>query len=154
MIQAPNSLEALATSDFEKKTYKLHKAMKFMEQHKFLEPKFSDAFNDLAMHIKQFNVSDVLIILAEISRRYSLKVHKLGCLQARRVIGKLKRLISEAETSQTKVGIESAKATDSREVAQAAKSIADPRAHEFKSPVEHQRAVERKHQKHRLPALL
>ena len=61
LIQMPNTLETIGSSDFEKKAYKLHKAMKYMEQHKHLEPKFSNAFTDFATHIKQFNVSKMLI---------------------------------------------------------------------------------------------
>ena len=47
----------LDDSAFDKKIVKLYKAMRLMEQSKHLEPKFSEAFKDLARHISDVRKS-------------------------------------------------------------------------------------------------
>ena len=54
MQTIPQSLEQLDNSKFERKIVKIWKAMKYMEKHKYLEPKFSEGFGDLAKHLAQF----------------------------------------------------------------------------------------------------
>ena len=42
---------------FDKKVYKIYKALKVMEKQKHLEPKFSESFNELALYLAEMRVS-------------------------------------------------------------------------------------------------
>lgn len=63
----PGNLAGLDDAAFEKKCVKLYKALRLMEKHKHLEPRFSDAFAEIAKYISQFRKS----LAGETASRFS-----------------------------------------------------------------------------------